>query len=238
MAAYDEPEGFSHFAQFSGKVVKHAQNVQTVMHIIEHAGRDGAVPYHLANSGEALGSLWYAERGLPAIAKAARPGNPLHHALALACAELSYQVNLATLMLPFPETVDRTARLRDRLNDKATADDHQRAESHATEASTRQMEIAAASARWAAANRGPADFSQPELSRSQLRLAYAAALDQVRAYDSSYAIPAQPLSRLTELPASLQQEMGRVRLPTQLPPLVAMFVRRPATANRAIIQPA
>lgn len=193
MGAYDEPEGFSHLAQFNGRVVKHAQNMQTVLHIVEHAGKDGAPPYNLASSGEVTNCFWYAERGLPAIVQAQRAGNPLHAAMTRACTQLAYAIGLAVIHIPIPEVIDRAPKQR---------------ESEPTEAAQREREISQAKLLWRDIASGMQDFSCGILHRDQLRLAYQAAL-HLSEKGQSFVPSADSLAKISKLPLEIQAAWGQ-----------------------------
>lgn len=173
MAAYDEPEGFSHFARFNGVVVKHCQNMQTVLHMVEHLNTDGAVPYAVAHSSEARAALWYADRKLGDIYNTANPANPLQMAVARSCAEMAYAINLGILEAPIPAMIDR-------LNVADRSGNIARRESSPHDTAAREQEISASRQRSITSGRRFADFSVDDLTRGQLIGAYSAAYQAVR----------------------------------------------------------
>lgn len=222
MAAYDEPEGFSHFAKFNGTVVKHCQNMQTVLHMVEHIDKGGAAPYHLANSGEARAALWYADRGIEKVYAAVRPGNPLQMAVARSCAEMAYAINLAILDAPIPCMIDRSARLRANLGEGATANDLMRAESHPHEAERRRREIRDAIQRHAKTSMGLTDFSTPEISQGQLQVAYSSAYRLVRT-DPDFRPSGRSLVDCKVLPEAVSAHMMANQRPVDVPDIIAAF---------------
>ncbi len=221
MAAYDEPEGFSHFAQFNGVVVKHCQNMQTVLHMVEHLNKGNAVPYHLANSKEARAALWYADRGLGKIYATANTNNPLQMAIARASTEMAYGINLGILDAPIPCMIDRSARLKANLEVDASEDERLRAESHPSDVAARKGEIRGAIQRHMASSMGLTDFSTPELSLGQLQVAYSSAYALSK--QVGFTPPAKSVVDCTELPAALASHMLANQAPSEVPKLIEAF---------------
>ncbi len=235
MAAYDEPEGFSHFAYFNGVVVKHCQNMQTVLHMVEHLNCDGAVPYYLANSAEARAALWYADRGLPKLYKTANPANPLQQAVAKSCAEMAYAINLAILDAPIPCVIDREARMRMNLGADSSDADRHRAESHPHEEAARRAEIRAATKRHMANSTGLTDFGTPELAAGQLQAAYTAAY--ALAKQGGYVPPASSLADCRTLPPAIAQRMLASQQPGDVPEIITAFCGGAGVANTNWFKP-
>lgn len=221
MAAYDEPEGFSHFAYFNGVVVKHCQNMQTILHMVEHINKAEAAPYHLANSSEARAALWYADRGLGRIYETALPGNPLQMAVARASAEMAYAINLGILDAPIPCMIDRNARWKINLTETASEDERMRAESSPRDEAHRKAEIRAAIKRHMGSSMGLTDFSTPELSSGQLHVAYSSAY--TLSTQAGYRPPEKSLVDCRELPDALAAHMMANQKPLDVPHLVEAF---------------
>lgn len=208
MGAYDEPEGFSHFAYFNGSVVKHCQNMQTVLHMAEHINRDDAVPYHLAQSSEARAALWYADRGLSRIYQTANQANPLQMAIARSCAEMAYAINLAILDAPIACMIDRAA------TPATESDPHK--------VGRRSREIREATRRHMNSSMGLTDFSTPEIAQAQLVAAYSAAYTAVRE-DKAYKPTEGSLADCRELPESLASRMTGEKPMLAVPPVISAF---------------
>ncbi len=216
MSLYDKVSGLHKKSRHTPArtIVQYAGDVQSIMHIAEHAGQDGAPPYSLATSREVGLSLWSVEHNVPAMYAQLDAANILYAPLAQAMARFSYGMNVVLLETPTPPVIDRAALLH--------------SESDPDNAAGRGREIEAALARWQSAARKNTDFSRPELHRDQLSAAYRAAL-HVAGRDPAYTPPTKVLARLTELPPVLVSAMSRrVSENPLLPDLRKMVGRSPA----------
>ena len=211
MGAYDEPEGHSHFAQFNGAVVKNMQNTQTVIHMNEHVGTQGAPPYELAPSKDVIGSLWYTERGLPKVYHEAG-GNPFKLRIAQQAAIMSFETNLGLVEhASIPKIVDRAANYRKLLPTTAEPDQLARAESYAEDVDSRQQEIQTAVARYIERGRvRHTDFTGSDVSKLQLRILNRALLSEAKLnpdFRAEYTEGKKTYNQATILPDWLQERM-------------------------------
>lgn len=208
MAVYDQAEGRGVFASFYGHMVKTVENLQSVMHIVEYAGQDGAAPAELANSKAVRDRLWYAERNLHGLFAAAHPGCPHQLALARACAELAYE-NCLKILESAPAAIDRSAVMKHQLNAALSDEEITRAESSPYDATARHREIAATLRR--IFNRAShQDAPPPEISRRQLQAAYAAALDELRK-NPDFRPPSKALVDHDVLPPAIAARIDQAR---------------------------
>ena len=223
MGAYDEPEGHSHFAHFNGAVVKNMQNTQTVIHMNEHVGTQGAPPYELAPSKDVIGTLWYSERGLPKLYQEAGQ-NPFKLRIAQQAAILSFEANLGVVEhASVPKIVDRAANYHNLLPPLASHDQVTRAESYAEDVDARKQEIQSAVERYR--KNGDAhymNFLRSDLSKLQLRLLNRALLSEAKlnpefraqqmeggkSYNQSSVLPDWLQERIKQEAQELKKEKG------------------------------
>ncbi len=206
MSRYDDPEGFGRAGGFTGIYTKVGQKNQSVMHLVEHQGRDGSPPHEYTTSLLTVASLGYAEAMLPRLFSEVEGNDPIQSRLARRAAIRVYETNLAmTKAMPAVIDVSKTRRPESDAGSLRRLDEIRQLASEIC-GGGRDADFAQIA--------GLSAINTPGTLRTafQLRARYEAALQEAQT-NKNYVPPAEPLYALQTITGPLATRIANVARP-------------------------